>query len=62
MDIMRIQAAVVGDLPVNDLTVAERHAFAHEVAKVEVLRAKKPQPTRFVLPAVIERMYRGRSI
>jgi len=62
MDIKRIHAAVEGDLPVTELTVAERHAFAHEVAKVEVLRAQKPQPTRFVLPAVIERMYRGRSI
>lgn len=61
MDIKRIQAAVVGDLPVTELTVPERHAFAHEVAKVEVLRAKKPQH-RFVLPPAIERMYRGHSI
>lgn len=61
MDIQRIHAAVKGDLPVTELTVPERHAFAHEVAKVEVLRAQKP-PARFVLPVVIERMYRGRSI
>lgn len=62
MDMQRIHAAVVGDLPLNDLTVAERLAFAHEIKKVEVRRAQRNAlPKRFVLPPVIEAMYRGRS-
>ena len=63
MDIQRIHAAIVGDLELHDLSVAERMALAHEVIRAEVRRpvAAPATPLRFTVPEAIERLYRGTS-
>lgn len=63
MDIQRIHAALEGDLALNDLSVAERMAFAHEIVRAEVRRPvelRAPCP-RFTVPEAVERLYRGTS-
>lgn len=63
MDLNRLHAALVGDLDLHDLSVAERLAFAHEIVRAEVRSRPAPErlPERFVLPEYIEAVFRGRS-
>lgn len=62
MDALRLQLALDGDLGLDELTIAERLALAHEVLRADVRRpALAATRASFVLPEHIERLYRGTS-
>lgn len=68
MDAKRIELALDGGLELFDLTVAERLALAHEfVAASTVARSDDAEddfvpPRAFLVPARLERMYRGPAL
>ena len=63
MDTNTVNEVLEGRRGIDELSVAQRMAFAKLVVRAEVKRANpEPRPTRFLLPPAIEAMYRGRSI
>ncbi len=60
MDVKLIQGALAGLVPIEALSIPERIALARaEVLQISLTRKKDEAPVRFLLPAAIERLYRG---
>jgi hypothetical protein len=59
MDVSRVIAALRNESEIDNLSVAERMAFAHmQVVQARVRTPEVVLPKRFLVPHAIEQMYR----